>query len=80
MQRGWDGMGWGNSRERMFGTTTTKDSKGENEDTNLGTSVQGGRDNVIVFVEELGMVATEPELGGEPEQEVREDGGVDADE
>lgn len=59
-------------------TTAAKDGKGEDEHKDLSTTVQGGRQEVVVLDEQLRLVLSQVELREKPKNKVAEDGGIDA--
>ena len=64
----------------MLGSATTKDSETEDEDNDLGTTVESGRDKVVVLVEHGRVVLAEIPLSTDAERKVGEDTAVDTDE
>lgn len=46
----------------MLSPTPSKHRKRKNEHTNLRAAVQRGRDNIIILVEQLRMIPSQPEL------------------
>lgn len=60
----------------MLHSTPTKHRKRKNEHANLRATIQRRRDNIIILIKQLGMIPSEPELGGKAQQEVRHDGGI----
>ena len=67
-------------RERVGCTTATKDCERQDEDHDLGTTVQSRRNDVVVFDEELGPLPSEIPLSEETQEEEHADGRVDANE
>jgi hypothetical protein len=67
-------------RERNGLATATENRKRQDEHHNLGSAIQSRGNNIIVLDEEDWVTLSEPPLGHEAEQEIHEDGGVDADE
>jgi len=64
----------------MLGSTTTKDSETENEDNDLGTTVESGGDEVVVLIEHGRVVLAQIPLSTDTERKVGEDTAVDTDE
>lgn len=64
----------------MRRTRTAKDGKGKDEHQHLGAAIHSRRSNVVVLDEVLRVLAADPELGDETNDEVGEAGGVDTDE
>ena len=60
--------------------TATENSKRQNEHHNLGSAIQSRGNNIIVLDEEYWVTLSDPPLCNEAEQEIHEDGGVDANE
>lgn len=60
----------------MLHPTSTKHRKCKNKHTNLRATIQRRRYNIIILVEQLGMIPSEPELGRKSQQEIRHNGGV----
>jgi len=60
--------------------TAAENRKRQNEHHHLGSAIQSRGNDIIVLDEEDGVTLSEPPLGNEAEQEIHEDGGVDADE
>jgi hypothetical protein len=67
-------------RERNGLATATENRKRQDEHHDLGSAIQSRGNDIIVLDEEYGVALPEPPLGNEAEQEIHEDGGVDADE
>ena len=67
-------------REVVGCTTATKHRKSQDEDHDLGTTVQSRRNDVVVFDEELGPLPSEVPLSEETQEEEHADGRVDANE
>ena len=64
-------------RERSGSTAGAKHSKGQDEDHDLGTTVQSRRNDVVVLDEELGVLLPQIPLGEETQEEEHADGRVD---
>jgi len=59
--------------ERVLNTGASKDCETENEDTDLSSTIETGRQDVIVLHVPIGVVSTDPELGNEGNHEVDHD-------
>lgn len=55
-------------REGSGCSTTTEDSKSQDEDHDLGTTIERRRSNIVVFDEELGMLPSQIPLSEESEE------------
>jgi hypothetical protein len=67
-------------REGSGCSTTTEHSKGQNEDHDLGTTIERCRSNIVVLDEEFGVLSPQIPLSEETEEEEHADSRVDADE
>jgi hypothetical protein len=67
------------SGHRISLTGTASNSKGEDEDHDLRTTVKSGRGQEVVLPEPSGPILAEVVLGEDGEEEGGEDGGVDTD-
>jgi len=68
------------NRERPGCTTATKHGKGQDEDHDLGSTVQSRGHDVVVLDEELGALLSQIPLSEEAKEIEDAEGGVDADE
>lgn len=69
----------GPSGERMGFTTATRNRKGEDKHHNLGASVHGCRDKIVVLDKQLWVVLANPELTDESKNKEHGKRTVDAD-
>jgi hypothetical protein len=61
------------SREIVGLSTAAEDGEAEDEDDDLGSSVQGGGDEVVVFDEDVWLIFAKIELGEEADGKVTQD-------
>lgn len=62
----------------MAGPTATKDCKGQDEHTDLRTTIQSSTNNIVVPVEEMRMILSQPPLCREANNEIHENRSINA--
>jgi hypothetical protein len=67
-------------REGSGFSATTEHSKGQDEDHDLGTTIERRRSDIVVLDEELGILPSQIPLSEESEEEENTNGRVDTDE
>ena len=65
-------------REGPRFATAAEHGKCKNEDHDLGSAVQGCRQNIVVLDKQVGVILSKPPLRGEAKDKVHAAGGVDA--